>query len=390
MNPPITFVTPRYGPDVFAGAEAGARSLATRLAADGRRVRVITSRAVSLRTWEDHYPVGTVVEEGVAVTRCSVDRPRAADFDARSDAVLPRAADADAATCEAWIAAQGPTSAELIDAVAAIDDGVLVFYPYLYHPTVAGRRVARVPTILYPAAHDELPLRLPVFDEVFGGVDGLAFQTRAEQQLVHRRFPATTATPQAMIGLPVTLDEADPDAARSALGLGDEPFALCLGRIDRAKGVHDLVERFDRYAGDGGPGRLVLAGTVDGRAPEGRRVECLGPIPEEYKAGLLAAADVVVNPSFYEAFSIVILEAWLAGTPVLVNGWCAPMVEHVTHCGGGLFYTGHADFEIALARLLDDGEARDRMAAAGRRYAMARYSWPAVRTRLDSLVAAVS
>ncbi|GJM39548.1 MAG: hexosyltransferase [Acidimicrobiales bacterium] len=387
----VTFVTPRYGAEVFAGAEAGARQLAMRLAADGRGVQVLTTCALSMHTWEDHYPPGTTEEDGVTVRRLAVDQTRTPDFDAHSNDLLPRATDATAEECERWIRAQGPTSAALIEAIAAVDDGVIIFYPYLYHPTVVGRRVARVPTVLYPAAHDELPFRLPVFDEVFGGVDGFAFHTRAEQELVHARFPATVTAPQTMLGLPVELDASpDPDAARSALGLGDEPFFLCLGRIDRAKGVHDLVERFGRYRADGGAGRLVLAGTVGEEPPSGPGVICLGRVPEEHKNGLVAAADVLINPSFYESFSLVILEAWLAGTPVLVNGWCGPMAEHVVQSGGGLFYTGRADFDIALRRLAGDAEARTRMAAAGQAYVERRYSWDAVRTRLDGLLDALS
>ncbi|MEM7140396.1 MAG: glycosyltransferase family 4 protein [Actinomycetota bacterium] len=391
MTTPITFVTPRYGAGVIGGAEAGARQLATRLAAEGRAVTVITSRASSMQTWADEYDEGSSVEEGVTVLRCSVDQPREPDFDRHSDALLPRAADASRAEADAWIRAQGPTSRTLIDAVSAVDEGVVVFYPYLYHPTVAGRRVARVPTILYPAAHDEAPLQLPVFDEVFGAVDGIGYHTRAEQELVHHRFPATVRAPQTIVGLPVEMAAApDPAAARAALGLGDEPFALFLGRVDRGKGVHDLVERFDRHTGRGGSGRLVVAGSVEGRPPEGRGVTVLGPIPEEHKFGLIAAADVLINPSFYESFSIVILEAWLAGTPVLVNGWCEPMVEHVTLSGGGLFYTGVSDFELALERLLTEASTRDALASAGREYVTRRYAWSAVRTRLDGLVDAVS
>ncbi|MDW3217947.1 MAG: glycosyltransferase family 4 protein [Acidimicrobiales bacterium] len=387
----ITFVTPRYGAEVFAGAEAGARQLAMRLAADGRRVQVLTTCALSMHTWEDHYPPGATIEDGVTVQRFAVDQPRTPDFDSHSDDLLPRAADATLEECERWIRAQGPTSAGLIDAIGAVDDGVIVFYPYLYHPTVVGHRAARVPTVLYPAAHDEAPLRLPVFDEVFAAVDGFAFHTRAEQDLVHRRFPSTVTAPQTMLGLPVEIDGSpDAGAARAALGLGDEPFFLCLGRIDRAKGVHDLVERFGRYRADGGHGRLVLAGTVGEKPPSGPGVVCLGRIPEEHKNGLVAAADVLINPSFYESFSLVILEAWLAGTPVLVNGWCAPMAEHVVQSGGGLYYTGRADFDLALRRLAGDPEARAAMASAGRDYVERRYSWAAVRTRLDGLLAAVS
>ncbi|MEZ5243838.1 MAG: glycosyltransferase family 4 protein [Acidimicrobiales bacterium] len=391
MSTPVTFVTPRYGAEVLGGAEAGARLLATRLAADGRRVGVITSCATSMQTWADDFAPGETVEDGVRVVRCRVDRERAPGFDAVSDRILPRGREVELAEALDWIDQQGPTSAALIDAVASVDEGVLVFYPYLYHPTVRGLPAARVPTILYPAAHRELPLELAVFDDVFADVGGIALQTRAEQSLVHARFPATITSPQALVGLPVEMAEVpDPDAARAALGLGDEPFVLCLGRIDRGKGTHDLVERFARFRAARGSGRLVLAGPVAEPPPSVDGVICLGPIDEEHKFGLIAAADVLINPSFYEAFSLVILEAWLAGTPVLVNGWCAPMVEHCTNSGGGLHYTGAADFDLALARLLDDPLARSRLATAGGAYVRRSYGWPAVRTRLDGLIERIS
>jgi glycosyltransferase involved in cell wall biosynthesis len=391
MTVAITFVTPRYGAEIFGGAEAGARLLATRLAAEGRSVSVITSCATSMQTWADDLPAGTTVEEGVSVTRCAVDQSRATDFDRLSDQVLPRASAVSLAVSEEWIAAQGPTSTSLIDAVAAVNEGVLVFYPYLYHPTVQGRRVAQVPTILYPAAHREAPLALPIFDEVFGSVNGLALHARAEQALVEERFPITRNLAQALVGLPVEMAaEADTEAARAALGLGSEPFVLCLGRVDRGKGTHDLVERFAAFRERRGGGRLVLAGPVAEAVPKTAGVECLGPIPDEHKFGLLAAADVLVNPSFHESFSIVMLEAWLAGTPVLVNGWCAPMVEHCEQSGGGLWYTGVSDFEMALGRLLDDPTARDKLGRAGEAYVSERYSWSAVRGRLDGLIGRVS
>ena len=391
MTTPVTFVTPRYGAEVLGGAEAGARLLATGLANDGRDVTVITSCATSMQTWADDFAAGETLEDGVRVVRCRVDRERAADFDTLSDRILPRAQHVPNAEALDWIDRQGPTSAALLEAVEAVDRGVLVFYPYLYHPTVRGIPLAGVPSILYPAAHRELPFELPIFDDVFAEVDGIAVHTRAEQSLVHNRFPATMTKPQALVGLPVESSAAtDPVVARAALGFGEEKVALCLGRVDRGKGTHDLVERFARFRAGGGRGRLVLAGPVAEAPPTVDGVTLLGPISQDDKLSLMAAADVFVNPSFYESFSLVILEAWLAGTPVLVNGWCAPLVEHVRNSGGGLYYTGVADFDVALGRLFAEPETRAVLAAAGGEYVRRSYSWRAVSRRLDGLIDRVS
>jgi glycosyltransferase involved in cell wall biosynthesis len=381
----VTFVTPRYGIEVVGGAESGARALATRLVADGWPVQVLTTRARSSVTWADDYDEGTSMIDGVAVHRFGVRRPRDRDFDRFSAQIFGPAAVSEATALD-WIDRQGPDSPDLLAAIGDVDEGVLALYPYLYQPTVRGLEVARVPTVLHAAAHDEPPLRLPVFDRLFSGVDGLAHHSHAEQALVAERFPATAARPQTVLGLPVAAGEGDADAARRELGLGDGSFVLYLGRIDRGKGVHDLVRWFERCRNTLGDTRLVLAGPVIHRPAPGDGVVVLGTVSEAHKWGLLAAADVLVNPSPLESFSLVILEAWLAGTPVIVNGRCGPMVDHCRLSGGGLWFAGIADFEEALRRLLADRELAARLAAAGADYVGRIYNWPAVRSRYASLL----
>lgn len=385
MSRAITFVTPRYGADVFGGAEQAARAYATRLAADGWAVRVLTSCARSIE-WHDEFSPGTTVEEGVEVTRCRVRRRRDPGLDAWS-ARLFGSAEISMAEAEEWIDAQGPDSSELLDAIAAVDEGVLAFTPYLYQPTVRGVQIASVPTVLHGAAHPEAPLRLPVFDRLYSEVTGLAHFSQAEQQLVLDRFPAAATTPQVVLGMPIDVDAStDPHTAREALGLGDEPFVVCLGRVDAGKGVHELVERFARFRERRGGGRLVIAGPVVDAPPATEGVTVLGPVPAEHKFGLLAAAEVLINPSPHESFSIVVPEALLAGTPVLVNGWCLPLREHVANSHGGLWYSGLADFDVALGRLLDDADLRRATADAGATYVRDMFSWESVRTRYERLL----
>ncbi|MEM9521670.1 MAG: glycosyltransferase family 4 protein [Actinomycetota bacterium] len=385
MTGAITFVAPRYGADVFGGAEQAARSYATRFAAEEWTVRVLTSCARSI-DWSDDYSPGTTIEEGVEVTRFRVRRPRDPGLDALSASLFGRP-DVSLADAEEWIDRQGPDSPELLEAIAAVGDGVLAFTPYLYQPSVRGAAAASVPTVLHGAAHVEAPLGLPVFDQLYGDIDALAFFSQAEQRLTLGRFPATAMTPQAVLGMPVSVDApVDPGAARTALGLGDEPFVVCLGRVDAGKGVHDLVERFSHFRTRRGRGRLVIAGPVVEAPPQTPGVTVLGPVPAEHKFGLLAAADVLVNPSPHESFSIVVPEALLVGTPVLVNGWCGPLYEHVANSGGGFWYSGLADFEAALERLLDDPALRARCAAAGAAYAEEMFSWPSVRRRYERLL----
>ncbi len=99
----------------------------------------------------------------------------------------------------------------LVDAALHSDVDALIFYPYLYYPTVRVIDRARVPTILHPAAHDEPALCLPVFERVFGAAEGLVFQTTAERDLVQSRFPVASHR-QLLLGLGVD----DPEDARAS------------------------------------------------------------------------------------------------------------------------------------------------------------------------------
>lgn len=387
----ITFVAPRYGADVVGGAELGARALATRLSADGMDVSVLTSRARSFDTWADEYPEGTTIEEGVSVSRFSVDRPRSPNFAASCDRLLRHPEQASMQDAWQWIDEQGPTSSDLLEAIAEVDCGVLSFTPYMYHPAVRGVASARVPTVLHAAAHPEPPLRLPVFDGLFNSVSAIAHYSRLEQRLVLDRFPSTILTPQVVMGLPVEAPdfEIDPVGARAAFGLGDEPFVLFLGRVLRSKGTHELVDFFAATRERRGGGKLVIVGPVADEIPNSKGVVCVGPVSEQHKFGLLAAAGALINPSPLESFSLVVLEAWLAGTPVLVNGWCGPTRDHCEQSGGGLWYSNFVEFEVSLNRLLDDVDLRDSLAEAGRAYVTESFSWPAVRRRYLSLISRV-
>ena len=388
----ITFVTPRYGADVVGGAELGARALATRLSADGLDIAVLTSRARSFDTWADDYPEGTTIEEGVSVSRFSVDHPRSPDFAASCARLLAHPEQASMQDAWRWIDEQGPTSNDLLEAIAEVDCGVLSLTPYMYHPAVRGVTVARVPTVLHAAAHPEPPLGLPVFDELFNSVSAIAHYSRLEQRLVLDRFPSTVLTPQVVMGLPVEAPDfkIDPVAARRAYGLGDEPFVVFLGRVLRSKGTHELVDFFEATRERRGDGKLVIVGPVVDQIPKSKGIVCVGPVSEEHKFGLLAAADVLINPSPLESFSLVVLEAWLAGTPVLVNGWCGPTRDHCEQSGGGLWYGNFVEFEVSLNRLLDDADLRSKLAQAGQSYVKSSFSWPAVRRRYQALLSQIS
>lgn len=375
----LAYVVPRYGARVVGGAEYGARMLAERLVAmAGWEVEALTTCALDATTWDDELPAGTTREAGVSVRRFATTGTRHPRFDRLSPAVLLDPEGARGAPERAWIERQGPVSPELIDAVAATDADLVVFYPYLYHPTVAGVPLVADRAVLHPAAHDEAPLRLPLFRDVFGAVQGLVFQTDGERDLVEGLFPVAHRR-QVVLGLGVEPAAGDPVAAAAALGLGDRPYLACIGRVDDGKGVATLTRFFAAYKQRRpGPLALAFAGQVVDRPPPHPDVVVTGPVDDATKWGILRGATALVNPSGYEAFSLVVIEAWAAGIPVMVNARCAATREHVERSGGGVAFGSYAAFEVLVERLAGDEALRAALAAAGGVYVAERFSWPAV------------
>lgn len=383
----VVYVVPRYGVEIVGGAENAARKLAEHLVADvGWRVEALTTCAVDNRTWANDYPEGSVEVNGVTVHRFRSAAGRAPGFDRFSRQVMANPFRAAPRDQERWIKMQGPHNPALLDAVRQSDADLLVFGPYLYEPAVKGIALAGDRAVFHPAAHEEPPIHLPLFRRVFTAARGLAFYTHTERRLVERVFPVASS-PQIVLGLGVDEGEGDPGAAREALGLGDRPFLHYQGRVDAGKGTTLLAELFAAYKERRpGPLVLVLSGPVDDPPPAHPDIVVPGLVDASVMWGLFRAASVYVHPSAFESFSIVLMDAWEAGRPALVNARCDVTREHCERSGGGLWFGDYPTFEVALDRLLADHALRDLLGGRGRAYVAANYRWPALVGRYRSFL----
>jgi glycosyltransferase involved in cell wall biosynthesis len=389
----VAFVLPRYGPDVIGGAETAARLLAEHLVArKGWEVDVLTTCAEDFVTWADVYPPGEEWIDGVRVTRFASASGREPSFHPLSAALLADPGRASLSDAERWVDLQGPVAPELIEAAAGAPVDALIFYPYLYYPTV--RLIDRVatPTVLHPAAHDEPALRLPVFPRVFGAAQGLVFHTGSERDLVQREFPVASHR-QLLLGLGVD----DPDLLPAATDPPDAtvvpeaPYLLCLGRVDQHKGSHLLAALFSSYKErHPGPLRLVFAGPVVDAPAHHADIEVVGPVSESEKWALLDRAVALVSPSTWESFSLVVAESWSARTPVLVNAACAATSEQCRRSGGGLAFRGFADFEAMVDLVHGDPSTRTELGRRGRAYVDRWFRWPRVIDRYATFLETVA
>ena len=70
---------------------------------------------------------------------------------------------------------------------------------------------------------------------------------------------------------------------------------------------------------EGGDATLMLMGVKLMPLPDDPHVRFAGMLPDEERLHALEAATVVVVPSPYESLSLLALEAFAVGTPVLAN-----------------------------------------------------------------------
>ena len=79
-----------------------------------------------------------------------------------------------------------------------------------------------------------------------------------------------------------------------------------------------------------------------------------------------------------------IMEAWLAGTPVIANGESDVVTWHCEQSGAGLTYRDEFEFGEALAFVAGAPKTAAEIAAHGRDYVLDRYSWDTVLDRMEA------
>jgi len=421
----LAFVIQRYGADVLGGSEHLCRLVAERLAGT-HDVDVLTTCARDYVTWANEYPEGSDRVRGVTVRRFASAATRdLAAFNAYSDWIYnnphTRADELE------WLKQQGPWCPGLTEYLRRHQQqyDVLIFFTYLYAPTVLGLEVAPQRSILVSTAHDEPAIRLDIFKDVFRRPAALCYLTESEHDFVHAYFTDLPMLEE-IVGVGVDLPQQQPyprmpdrppdDEPRSAPENGAEeetparefpshlmargavfrrrhrlygPLVLYGGRIDPGKGCEELLQYFGEYVKEGGDATLALMGAKLMSLPEDPSVRFAGLLSESERLQALEAATVVVCPSPYESLSLLALESLSVGTPVLVNARSTVLVEHATRSNGGLWYADRDEFVEALKLLIGDEPLRRALGRNGRDYVRRFYRWDVVLGKYERLFAKI-
>jgi glycosyltransferase involved in cell wall biosynthesis len=400
-NGRIAFVVQRYGVEVNGGAESLCRWVAERLQ-KYFAVEVLTTCALDYLSWDNYYPAGATTVNAMPVRRFPTDAPRdMSKFNAFARRLFARPQRALLEELE-WIRLQGPYSSELLEYIKdhAEEFDLFLFVTYSYLTTFVGLQLVPDKSLLLPTAHDEPQFHFSAFQPLFHLPQGIIYCTAEERRLVQQTWH-NHQVPSCVAGVGIAPQNGRPAADKSdapSLKTAEVfekfrldpsvPYLLYIGRIDVMKGCRELIQHFLTYLDERSAElHLVLVGKQTMDLPAHPQIHPLGFVSDAEKDAILRQAAVCVNPSEYESLSLVILEAWQAGIPVLVNGASDVLVEHCIASNGGLYYTNYDEFALCLDVLLSDQAARSAMGDQGQQYVAEHYSWDTVeQTYVDFIV----
>jgi glycosyltransferase involved in cell wall biosynthesis len=382
----LAVVVQRYGADINGGAELHARYVAERLAQHAQ-VEVLTTCARDYVTWRDEYPAGIEHINGVPVRRFRVDHERdAAAFARWSDRVF----DQQHSYLDElkWLDAEGPKSSSLLGHLASAhaDYDYVIFFSYRYYHAYHGVRTVRSRAILVPTAERDEAIGLAISPRIFRGVRALMYNSPEEKRLI-QSVSHNDSVPGVVVGIGSEIPERPrPERFRQKYGITSR-FALYVGRIDQNKGCNELFSFFLNGLQALPRGlRLVLIGKEILPVPEHPRIHHLGFLDDQDKFDALAAADLLLMPSYYESLSMVALEAWALGKPVLANGKCEVLRGQCIRSKAGLYYETQPEFVETLRAIAESRRLNEAFGANGREFFRRNYAWPVIEQKyLDVL-----
>jgi glycosyltransferase involved in cell wall biosynthesis len=374
----IAVVVQRYGQAVNGGAELHARYVAEHLAKHGT-VEVLTTCATDYVTWRNELPPGVEQINGVAVRRFNVKHERdPLVFGKRSERVFEqRHSLGDELD---WLDAEGPTSPALVDYIAkhAADFDYCLFFSYRYYHAYYGARAAAGRAILVPTAERDHTIGLSIFQPLFRSVRAVMYNSPEERAMIHA-VSGNDAVPGVVVGIGSDVPN-NPQAHRFRQKYNIRgPFAIYVGRIDQNKGCKELFEFFGGYLKDPASKlSLVLIGNTLLPIPEHKRIRHLGFVNDTDKFDAMAAAELLIMPSYYESLSMVALEAWALGKPVLANGKCDVLKGQCLRSNAGLFYETLGEFIGTLEAIEQNRWLAGSLGRNGRQYFRDHYDWPVI------------
>ena len=382
----IAFVIQRYGLEIIGGAELHCRWVAEHLK-KFFDVEVLTTRAYDYITWKNHYLKGEDTVNGIPVKRFSVSSTRDPKrFRRIQDYIMENEHKEEDEL--RWLEEEGPSSPSLIKYIKEhqSDYDYFIFFSYRYYQSYWGIKAVPHKSILVPTAEHDPVIHLKIFKDLFRKPRAFVYNSVEERNIIN-----SLSQNEDILGDVVGVGTEIPSSFSSEEFYKkykiDGNYIIYIGRIDENKGCDELFDFFLRFKKETSSDiKLILVGSAILKTPSHPDVSYLGFLSEYDKFSALDGALLLLMPSFYESLSMVILEAWALGKPVLANARCEVLKGQCLRSNGGLFYENYYEFKEALKLLLSLSRLRKAMGINGQEYFNQNYTWEVIENKYLSIL----
>lgn len=377
----IGIIVQRYGLEINGGAEYHARLIAEKMSGHFN-VEVFTSTARDYITWAHHYPQGKETINGIPVHRFRASKTRDPETFGKIQEMIFSSEHTIEQELE-WMDEQGPYLPEMLDVLEQREKEFqyYFFFSYRYYHSYHGVRRFKDKAILVPTAEHDPVVYLRLFKNFFNLPAAIIYNSHEEMAMI-RKVSGNREVPGDIVGVGSEIPETwNPLSFREKFAV-QETYFIYIGRLDQNKGVPELLDFYSRLlAEDAIDLTLVLMGNSVIDIPVHPRIKYLGFLQDEDKFDALAGAEFLVIPSQFESLSMVTLEAWAVGKPVLANGRTEVLQGQCRRSNAGLWYGNYDEFREAVLMLSREENLRAVMGRNGERFFRENYAWPVIETK---------
>ncbi len=407
MKKKIAFIIQRYGKQVNGGSEVLARMMAEKLI-NKYDVTVLTSRASDCGTWEPIFTKGTSFENDVRIMRFDHPlketekkihqdnrRQRGRFLYQKFYRVLNKpswylklfpTAEMNPLEDTKWIEVQGPATYDLIDYVKKNKDeyNVFICFTYVYYPTVFSLQEVANKSILIPTMHNEESAYRSVFKRIMRLPAFVLFLTDAERRFSLKTFDIAHIPNRVVsVGIDISDEYKDFELIKK-FGISKK-YIIYAGRIEKHKGCDLLIKYFVNYIKTEHEMMLVLVGKNAMDEITHPLIKYAGFVSDEEKEQLMKHAEALIIPSKYESLSLVVLESFACKVPVIANGECEVLKDHIENSNGGWTYSNENEFTTVLKKVIEGSENEEK-GLNGYDYVTKNYSWQKAMTIFDDAI----
>jgi glycosyltransferase involved in cell wall biosynthesis len=382
----IAIVVQRYGLEINGGAEYHARLIAEKLSRHFA-VEVFTTTAHDYVTWAHCYAEGREELNGIPVNRFRVKKPRDPEIFGRLQLHIFHEEHVLADEMR-WLEEEGPLVPDLLRELEQrqAEFAYFIFFSYRYYHSFHGVRKFNGKAILVPTAEHDQVIYLSLFQDFFNLPAAIVYNSPEEMELI-QRVSGNHAVPGAVVGVGSEIPGwADPRPTLKRLGIAGRYF-IYIGRLDENKGVPELFDFYLRLKAEAGIDlKLVLVGKAHMPVPDNPDIIHVGFQENREKFDLLRGAEFLAMPSQYESLSMVALEAWAVGKPVLANGRTEVLRGQCRRSHAGLWYSDYEEFRGAFLALSNDRRLREQLGANGEKFFRENYDWEVIEAKYLGII----